>query len=107
MRPDKERGYWVGCSGTPECAASGEDPTFKVQIVSGVAYLHCAKCGSFRTLEPQPKLYLSGMKSEEEMPCFNCEAFGNDEQCHSKRHSQDESGIEGLECPRIKNAVTE
>ena len=62
MKKPNEEGYWVGCCGTPECAASGEDPTFKVQIIEGIAYLHCVKCGSVRTLEPQPKLYLSGMQ---------------------------------------------
>lgn len=62
-KPFESRGYWVGCCGTPECEASEEDSTFKVQIVSGVAYLHCTKCGGFRTLEPQPKLYLSGTQS--------------------------------------------
>ena len=46
------------------------------------------------------------MKAEEEgMPCFNCEAFNNDELCYNKRTSRDGSGIEGLECPRIKEMV--
>lgn len=59
-KPNEEEGYWAGCCGSPECAAAGEDATFKVQIVDGIAYLHCVKCGSLRTIESRPKLYLSG-----------------------------------------------
>lgn len=62
-KPLESEGYWVGCCGSPECAESGEDPTFKIQIVDDIAYIYCTKCGSFRTLTPQSKLHLSGIRS--------------------------------------------
>lgn len=58
-KPEPEEGYWVGCSGSVECVASEEEATFEVQIVDDVTYLHCAKCGSVRAIEPYSKLYLS------------------------------------------------
>ncbi len=62
-KPNESEGYWVSCCSTPDCAASGKDATFKIQIINGIAYLHCAKCGSFRILKIQSKLHLSGMQS--------------------------------------------
>ena len=41
----------------------------------------------------------------EKMTCFDCIAFGDDEQCYESRHSVDGDGNEGLDCPRIKQAV--
>ena len=58
--PSKESGYWIGCSNS-ECSMSEEEPTFKVQVVDGKAYLYCAKCGRLRTMEAIPTLYVSGM----------------------------------------------
>lgn len=37
---------------------------------------------------------------KDDMPCFNCEAFGDDEQCYNKRHIFDG-------CPRIKNLLND
>lgn len=45
------------------------------------------------------------VSSVELASCFDCEAFGNDELCHEKMTSRDDSGNEGLECPRIKEAI--
>lgn len=38
---------------------------------------------------------------DDDMPCFGCEAFFDDELCYKKRHEIDENGIELEECPRI------
>jgi len=40
-----------------------------------------------------------------EMPCFACEAFGDDEQCWKNLHWVGANGEVGSDCPRIRQAT--
>jgi len=68
-----------------------------------------------RDATPGAKLELGGARPAEnvqirieqrgKVSCFDCEAFGDDEQCWKNRHWVGANGEVGSDCPRIKQAT--